>query len=169
MPMIKHDLAGLVRGAAEAAQASGELEGVALPEIRIERPKSLELGDYSTPVAMELRRALGGDPLAIAEKIVRHFPSVESVEAPSVARPGFINFRLRDSWLTAQVEMILQQGEAFGNQSWGDGRPVQVEFVSANPTGPLHVGNGRGAALGSTLATVLEAAGYRVEREYYVN
>ena len=167
--MIKHDLAGLVRNAAEAAQASGDLEGVALPEIRIERPKMIELGDYSTPVAMELRRAVGGDPLAIAEKIVRHFPAVESIESPSVARPGFINFRLRDSWLAAQIETILEQGDGFGNQTWGDGRSVQVEFVSANPTGPLHVGNGRGAALGSTLANVLEAAGFKVEREYYVN
>ncbi|HTE84531.1 MAG TPA: arginine--tRNA ligase [Dehalococcoidia bacterium] len=167
--MIKHDLAGLVRTAAEAAQACGDLASVALPEIRIERPKTLDLGDYSTPVAMELRRTVGGDPLAIAEKIVRHFPSIASIESPSVARPGFINFRLRDSWLTAQVETILEQGQGFGNQSWGEGRSVQVEFVSANPTGPLHVGNGRGAALGSTLATVLEAAGFRVEREYYVN
>jgi arginyl-tRNA synthetase len=167
--MIKHDLAGLVRTAAEAAQASGDLEPVALPAIRIERPKSLELGDYSTPVAMELRRAVGGDPLAIAETIVRHFPAVDAIDIPSVARPGFINFRLRDNWLTSQVETILEQGEGFGNQSWGQGHSVQVEFVSANPTGPLHVGNGRGAAIGSTLATVLESAGYRVEREYYVN
>jgi arginyl-tRNA synthetase len=167
--MIKHDLAGLVRAAAEAAQASGDLEPVALPEIRIERPKSLELGDYSTPVAMELRRAVGGDPLGIAETIVRHFPSIDAVSAPTVVRPGFINFRLKDSWLTSQVETILEQGEGFGNQPLGQGRTVQVEFVSANPTGPLHVGNGRGAALGSTLANVLEAAGYTVEREYYVN
>jgi arginyl-tRNA synthetase len=167
--MIKHDLAGLVRDAAEAAQASGDLESVALPEIRIERPKTLELGDYSTPVAMELRRTVGGDPLIIAEKIVRHIPEVEAIESPSVARPGFINFRLRDQWLAAQVEAVLEQGEAFGNQSWGAGLPVQIEFVSANPTGPLHVGNGRGAAIGSTLANVLEAAGFSVEREYYVN
>lgn len=167
--MIKHDLAGCVRQAAEAAQASGELEAAVLPEIRIERPKTLELGDYSTPVAMELRRTVGGNPLTIAEKIVRHFPALDAIEAPSVARPGFINFRLRDGWLAEQVETILAQGETFGDQDLGEGRPVQIEFVSANPTGPLHVGNGRGAALGSTLANILEAAGFRVEREYYVN
>jgi arginyl-tRNA synthetase len=167
--MIKHDLAGLVRSAAEAAQASGDLAEAALPEIRIERPKTLELGDYSTPVAMELRRTVGGDPFAIAEKIIRHMALVEAIESPSVARPGFINFRLRDEWLSAQVDVILEQGEAFGSQSWGAGQSVQVEFVSANPTGPLHVGNGRGAAIGSTLANVLEACGFRVEREYYVN
>jgi Arginyl-tRNA synthetase len=86
--MIKHDLAGLVRSAAEAAQASGDLERVALPEIRIERPKTVDLGDYSTPVAMELRRAVGGDPLAIAEKIVRHFPSIEAVDPPALRGPG---------------------------------------------------------------------------------
>ena len=167
--MIKHELAGLIRTATEAAQASGALEAVALPEIRIERPKTLELGDYASPVAMELRRTVGGNPLAIAETIVRHLPSLEAIEAPSIAQPGFINFRLRDTWLAEQVEVILRESEHFGNQSWGDGRSVQVEFVSANPTGPLHVGNGRGAALGSTLANALEAAGYRVEREYYVN
>jgi len=167
--MIKHELAGLIRTATEAAQASGELESVALPEIRIERPKTLDLGDYASPVAMELRRTVGGNPLAIAEKIVRHFPSLDAIEAPSVAQPGFINFRLRDGWLADQVEVILREGGRFGNQGWGDGRSVQVEFVSANPTGPLHVGNGRGAALGSTLANALEAVGYRVEREYYVN
>jgi arginyl-tRNA synthetase len=169
MAMIKHELAGIIRHAAEAAQASGELETVALPEIRVERPKTLELGDYSTPLAMELRRTVGGNPLAIAEKIVRHLPALDAIESPSVARPGFINFRLRDEWLDEQVELILAEGEAFGSQTWGEGRPVQIEFVSANPTGPLHVGNGRGAALGSTLANVLEAVGYRVEREYYVN
>jgi arginyl-tRNA synthetase len=167
--MIKHELAGLIRTATEAAQASGDLEAVALPEIRIERPKTLEQGDYASPVAMELRRTVGGNPLAIAETIVRHLPLLDAIEAPSIAQPGFINFRLRDAWLAQQVEVILRDGERFGNQSWGDGRSVQVEFVSANPTGPLHVGNGRGAALGSTLANALEAAGYRVEREYYVN
>src|ERR1700730_3762353 len=136
--MIKDDLAGLVRSAAEAAKASGDLEGVALPEIRIERPKTIELGDYSTPVAMELRRAVGGDPLAIAEKIVRHIPSIDAIESPSVARPGLINFRLRDRWLASQVDEILQLADQYGNHSWGEGRRVQVEFVSANPTGPLH-------------------------------
>jgi arginyl-tRNA synthetase len=167
--MIKHELAGIIRQAAEAAQSSGELEAVALPEIRVERPKTIELGDYSTPVAMELRRTVGGNPLAIAEKIVRYLPALDAIESPSVARPGFINFRLRDDWLDEQVELILELGESFGSQTWGEGRPVQIEFVSANPTGPLHVGNGRGAALGSTIANVLEAVGYRVEREYYVN
>ncbi len=167
--MIKHDLAGLVRDAAAAAQSSGDLAGVALPEVRIERPKSIELGDYSTPVAMELRRTVGGDPFTIAETILRYFPTIEAVESPSIARPGFINFRLRDSWLAAQVDEVIRQGEQFGHQNFGEGRPLQVEFVSANPTGPLHVGNGRGAALGSTMANVLEAAGFHVEREYYVN
>jgi arginyl-tRNA synthetase len=167
--MIKHELEGLVRRAAESAQAAGDLQPVALPEIRIERPKLAELGDYSTPVAMELRRTVGGNPLTIAETIARHLPPTSAIEPVSVARPGFINFRLRDRWLQDQVDAILREGEAFGNQNLGEGKPVQIEFVSANPTGPVHVGNSRGATIGSTLANVLEAAGYRVEREYYVN
>ncbi|HVC31440.1 MAG TPA: arginine--tRNA ligase, partial [Steroidobacteraceae bacterium] len=167
--MIKHDLEGMVRQAAESAQAAGDLQPVALPEIRIERPKLAELGDYSTPVAMELRRTVGGNPLSIAETIVRHLPHASSIEPASVAKPGFINFRLRESWLNDQVDAILREGETYGSQRWGEGRSVQVEFVSVNPTGPLHVGHARGAVLGSTLANVLDVVGYRVEREYYVN
>lgn len=167
--MIRQDLAQLVRVAVERAQAEGDLQPVALPEVRIERPKSLELGDYSTPIAMELRRTIGGNPLAIAQAIVRHLPPLEAINPPIIAGPGFINFSLRDSWLAEQVEKVLSAAEDFGRQSFGQGQPLQVEFVSANPTGPVHVGNGRGAAVGSTLANVLEAVGYQVEREYYVN
>ena len=167
--MIKDDLAALVRQAIEAAQAAGDLQPAALPDVRIERPKMAELGDYSTPIALELRRSLGGNPLAIAETIVHYLPEMAAIETPTVANPGFINFRLRESWLAQQVEAMLREGRSFADQHWGAGRPVQVEFVSANPTGPLHVGNGRGAALGSTLANVLEAVGFKVEREYYVN
>ncbi len=109
------------------------------------------------------------NPLTIANEIVDRIASASEIDNITVAPPGFINFTLKSDWLTSQVELILKTGNAYGNIDLGrDGR-VQVEFVSVNPTGPLHVGHGRGAILGSTLANVLTAAGYRVETEYYIN
>jgi arginyl-tRNA synthetase len=108
-------------------------------------------------------------PLAIAEILVGHLPRTEEVERVSVAAPGFINFALADRWLAGQVDTIVDAGLAYGNLDLGKGTRVQVEFVSVNPTGAMHVGHGRGAVLGSVLASVLSAAGYSVETEYYVN
>ena len=95
--------------------------------------------------------------------------SALEIASITVAPPGFINFTLKDKWLTGQVKTILQERDAYGNVPLGQGKRVQIEFVSVNPTGPLHVGHGRGAILGSTLANALTAAGYTVEKEYYVN
>jgi arginyl-tRNA synthetase len=108
-------------------------------------------------------------PLAIAEKISKHIVPPPQVHKIWIAPPGFINFTLREDWLSTEVKSILAAGESFGDIELGKGTRVQVEFVSVNPTGPLHVGHGRGAVLGSTLANVLTAAGYAVEREYYIN
>ena len=108
-------------------------------------------------------------PLAIAEEICRHIVPPPQVDRILVAPPGFINFTLREDWLSTEVESILTAGETYGDVELGKGSRVQVEFVSVNPTGPLHVGHGRGAVLGSTLANVLAAAGYTVQREYYIN
>ncbi len=108
-------------------------------------------------------------PLAIAEEICRHIVPPPQVDKIRVARPGFINFTLREDWLSTEVESILTAGETYGDVELSKGSRVQVEFVSVNPTGPLHVGHGRGAVLGSTLANVLAAAGYTVQREYYIN
>jgi len=105
----------------------------------------------------------------IAQEIAGCIAQSDEIESVNVAAPGFINFTLKSDWLTQQVDAILKQGDTYGNVELGQGRRVQIEFVSANPTGPLHVGNGRGAILGSTLANILTSAGYNVEKEYYIN
>jgi arginyl-tRNA synthetase len=107
--------------------------------------------------------------MVIANELVALLSTTEEIESAVVAPPGFINFTLKNTWLNQQVDRILKEGEFFGNNDMGQGKKVQVEFVSINPTGPLHVGHGRGAILGSTLVNILSASGYNVEREYYFN
>ncbi len=166
---LKRKLIRLLEQAAIQAQEKGLIPHVALPEALLEHPQNPEHGDYASPVALKLGRAARVNPLGIAEAIVGFLPSIEEVEKVWAAAPGFINFKLKKEWLKGQVEEILKEGELYGNLTLGQGTKVQVEFVSVNPTGPLHVGHGRGAVLGSTLANVLSAAGYKVEREYYIN
>jgi arginyl-tRNA synthetase len=108
-------------------------------------------------------------PMAVAEKVSEHIVPPPQVDKLWVAPPGFINFTLREDWLSREVESVLAAGESYGDIELGKGNRVQLEFVSVNPTGPLHVGHGRGAVLGSTLANVLIASGYAVEKEYYIN
>jgi len=155
--------------AASKAQELGKLPEVALPEITIEHPQNPEHGDYASSLPLKLARSTGVNPLAIAEEVVGLIATSPEVSRVSVAPPGFINFTLSSSWLTAQVDSVLEAGDSYGNIDLGQGGRVQIEFVSVNPTGPLHVGHGRGAILGSTLANALAAAGYRVEKEYYIN
>jgi arginyl-tRNA synthetase len=158
-----------VAAAAREARDRDELPAVALPDVAIERPQRPEHGDYATSLALRLARSARANPLTLAEALARRLPASQVVGEVSVAAPGFVNFRLSESWLARQVDAVLAAGDGFGDVDMGGGQRVQVEFVSANPTGPLHIGNGRGAAIGATLASVLEAAGYRVEREYYFN
>lgn len=167
--MIRDDLAQLIETAARSAMDAGELPQVVLPELVIERPAKREHGDYSTNLAMRMARATKLPPAKIAESIVSRIPAGGAIAEVAIMQPGFINFRLAEPWLAQQVDQITAAGATFGNIGLGGGRRVQVEFVSANPTGPLTAGNGRGAAIGSVLASVLEAAGYAVEREYLVN
>jgi arginyl-tRNA synthetase len=169
--MIRDEIATMVQGAAQAAMDAGELPSVVLPEIVIERPARPEHGDYATNLPLRLVRAVGGKakPLEIAGAIAARMPASDALAAVEPAPPGFINFRLDEAWLARQVDAIVEAGERFGDVPLGDGKRVQVEFVSANPTGPLTAGNGRGAAIGSVLASVLEAAGFDVQREYLVN
>ena len=155
--------------AVRAAIAAGELPDVALPEAGIERPKDPSKGDFASTLPLRLARSAMKPPLEIANAIVAHLPADSVVQPPEVAPPGFINFRLSTEFLQRQVEQIIALGPQYADLQIGAGKKAQVEFVSANPTGPLHVGNGRGAAIGDALASVLGAAGYRVEREYYVN
>ncbi|MCI0883651.1 MAG: arginine--tRNA ligase, partial [Chloroflexi bacterium] len=170
--MIKNEIGQLVQAAVRKAQEAGDLPAAAIPDAPIERPQRPEHGDYSTGLAMRMARAAQMSPLDIAKTIAKHIDDESqngAFAAIEVAPPGFINFRLSKAWLAAQVATILAAGPEFGNISLGAGTKVQVEFVSANPVGPIHVGNGRGLALGDTLARALAAAGFEVEREYLVN
>ncbi len=162
-------ISDLVKQALQAAQSSGDLPQAGEVEVAIEKPKQAEHGDFSSSVALSLARVMRMAPVTIAEQIASHTPSSTLVNKVSAAAPGFVNFTLSDTWLVDQIERILSEGEAYGNTTDGQGIKVQVEFVSVNPTGPLHVGHARGAVLGSGIANVLEAAGYEVQREYYVN
>jgi len=167
--MIRRRLTELLAKAAKKAQKSGKLPSVVLPEVNIEHPQNPEHGDYASSLPLKLARTTGVSPMAIAEELVGLIAGSPEVSRITVAPPGFINFTLSSDWLTARVASILQAGDAYGNIDLGRGSRVQIEFVSVNPTGPLHVGHGRGAILGSTLANVLGVAGYKVEKEYYIN
>ena len=167
--MIRHEIAALVREALTSAQRKGTLADAPSPDIVIERPQRPEHGDYATSAPLRLARAAKAAPLDIARAIAAEMPAHPAIEAVEVAPPGFINFRLAPAWLTAQANAIANTGDAYGNIKSGPPRRIQVEFVSANPTGPLHVGNGRWATIGSTLANALRAAGHEVATEYYVN
>lgn len=167
--MVRRKIISLLGEAVAEAQRQGLAPQVALPELMLERPQNAGHGDYASNFPMKLARVARASPMSLAEKIVpliRPIPELEKVEA---ARPGFINFTLRSDWLAGQVDVIRAAPERFGSVDLGRGRRVQIEFVSVNPTGPLHVGHGRGAIMGDTLANILAAAGYRVEKEYYVN
>lgn len=147
--------------------------GVVAPEttaaIELERPKQTQHGDYATNLALQLAKPLRRNPREIAHALLESLPVSRYVTRSEIAGAGFINFFLDPALKRQTVTHILRQGEAYGRSELGRGQRVQVEFVSANPTGPLHVGHGRGAAFGASLANVMEAAGYTVSREYYVN
>jgi len=170
--MIKQELARCLQQAVTEAQRKGDLAPAALPEVLevlIEHPQNPEHGDFASGLPLKLARTMRMPPMAIAEKISEHIVPPPQIDRLWVAPPGFINFTLREDWLSTLVEPILAAGESYGNIDLGKGKRVQVEFVSVNPTGPLHVGHGRGAVLGSTLANVFTASGYAVEKEYYIN
>src|SRR5208283_2686537 len=167
--MLRERLIDLLTESAKKAQKEGKLPAVELPEITIERPQNAEHGDYSSNFPLKLARTALANPMTIAQELVALLPEAEEIESAVAAPPGFINFTLRDKWLNRQVDRILQDGESFGNNNIGRGKKVQVEFVSVNPTGPMHIAHGRGAILGSTLSNILGASGYRVEKEYYFN
>ncbi|MGE0570489.1 MAG: arginine--tRNA ligase [Dehalococcoidia bacterium] len=166
---IRPHLSNLVAEAVETAVRTGDLPDVAIPGAGIERPKDLTNGDYASTLPMRLARAAMMPPLDVARAIVKHLPADDVIDPVEVAPPGFLNFRLAASYLQAQVDAVVSRGGSYADLTLGTGKKAQVEFVSANPTGPLHVGNGRGAAIGDSLASALAAAGYEVEREYYVN
>jgi len=167
--LVRDEIAALIREGIVKAQSAGDLPAFDVSEIPIERPKASAHGDYSTGIAMGLARAASGKPIEVAQRIVKHLPAASMVGKVEAVAPGYINFTLSDAWLASQVEAVLAQGEAWGSVDVGHGLRTQVEFVSANPTGPLTVGSARNAAIGDALANILQAAGCNVEREYYVN
>jgi len=173
--MIRDQIRRIVTDAIASAQSAGHLPSIEFPPIEIQRPNQPEHGDYSSNVALlassAIRKASGqkANPRQIAQSIVEHIETGELVGGVELAGPGFINFRLHESWLQQNVLSVIEQGAGFGAIDRGNGQRWQVEYVSANPTGPLHYGGGRNAVLGDTLANVLEAAGYEVQREFYVN
>ena len=158
-----------VQRAVDEARSGGVLRLETLPDIAVEHPSNPENGDFATSLPLRLARATRISPMKIAEDLVRFVSPGQEVDQVWAAAPGFINFRLRDEWLVQHVETIREAGKAYGNLEVGSGQRVIVEFVSVNPTGPVHVGHTRGAVLGSSLARVLEAAGYSLTREYYIN
>jgi arginyl-tRNA synthetase len=167
--LFRDQVAALIAAGMQAAQEGGALPAFEIPEIVVERPRQTEHGDYASPVCFQLARVARMAPREIAARVVERMPSALFVGQAGVAGPGYINLMLDTSWLTAQVEMILDAGAHWSDVDIGRGRRVQVEFVSANPTGPIHVGATRNAVIGDALANVLTAAGFEVEREYYVN
>jgi arginyl-tRNA synthetase len=168
---VQRDLAGLFRAALARAAASGalDLDPDALPEPELERPRLPEHGDWATNVALVLAKAAKAPPRAVAEAMVAHLELPDWVAGVEVAGPGFVNVRLDRRWFADLLRRIQAEGEAFGTVDLGHGERVNVEFISANPTGPLHVGNARLAPMGDALANLLAATGHKVEREYYFN
>lgn len=141
-----------------------------IPEIKIEIPKDKSNGDYSTNIAMVLTKIAKRNPREIAQAIVDNLDTTKAkVEKVAIAGPGFINFYLDNSYLTAIISEAMDKGDKFGHTEEANGKSILVEYVSANPTGDLHIGHARNAAVGDTLSNILEAAGYQVTREYYIN
>jgi arginyl-tRNA synthetase len=137
--------------------------------ISLERPKQAQHGDFSCPAAMQISRALKRDPREVAQELIAALPASDWLERAEIAGPGFINLRVRPAAKQHIVKTISAEGDRYGRSSRGQGQRVMVEFVSANPTGPLHVGHGRQAALGDAIAALLESQGWRVTREFYYN
>ena len=170
MGMIRDKLAKSIERALIEARDSGELSFEQLPEIALEPPKSKAFGDFTTNLAMVLASEVHKAPREVAEKIVAKLKTGDGlIEKAEVAGAGFINFTLKPDWLYDILRQIGSQGEKFGTSDVGKGTKVQVEFVSANPNGPITVAHGRGGTIGDVLASILQALNYDVTRESYIN
>lgn len=179
--MIRNLIHDIIAKSVAALQDAGELPATELPAFDVEHPQIAAHGDYATSVALKYAAALRTagtktNPLELAEKIAAHIretvelvPAYHLIADVGVAKPGFINLHLRPEWLLSQASEVIAAGNNFGATQTGSGRKINLEFVSANPTGPVTIGNGRGAFIGDALATVMSAAGYQVTREYYFN
>ena len=167
--LTKDHIAHITQQALTTAQRESALPDVPIDAIPIERPQNPDHGDFATSLPLKLARPMRMPPLRIADAIATRIPPGDMLATATVAPPGFINFALQRNWLLNQVDAVRAAGPAFGDIPLGNDQPVQIEFVSANPVGPLHIAHARGGVLGSALANILQAAGYRVTREYYFN
>lgn len=165
---IKEILAGAIKKAALTAIEKGTVKEGELPEVLLEVPPQKEFGDFASNFAMQSARSLKCNPRIVAQAVIDNLDCAY-VDRTEIAGPGFINFYLKDNWLSDMLANIVKAGENYGNLTAPTKEKIQLEYVSANPTGPLHVGHGRGAAVGSSLANLMKAAGYDVTREYYIN
>ena len=166
---MKHTIQKLVEAALDQLIENNVLPDDISVEVQIERARDAKHGDFACNVAMMLAKVAKTSPRQLAEEIIKALPGHEEVQKVEIAGPGFINFYLTADSAFAVIKQVHQQAEDFGRHQRSENNKVQIEFVSANPTGPLHVGHGRGAAYGDALANLLAAAGYNVHREYYVN
>lgn len=165
---IKEILAGAIKKAALTAIEKGTVKEGELPEVLLEVPPQKEFGDFASNFAMQSARSLKCNPRIVAQAVIDNLDCAY-VDRAEIAGPGFINFYLKDNWLSDMFANIVKAGENYGNLTAPTNEKIQLEYVSANPTGPLHVGHGRGAAVGSSLANLMKTAGYDVTREYYIN
>ncbi|PID05308.1 MULTISPECIES: arginine--tRNA ligase [unclassified Sporosarcina] len=164
---IQHEIKEALHQAIEKAQL---VEGADIPEIKLESPRSKENGDYAANIAMQLTKLAKKPPRAIAESILENLDTTNTaIDSIEIAGPGFLNIRLKTDSLGDIVKSVLDQGADYGRSDSGQQQKIQVEFVSANPTGDLHLGHARGASLGDSLCNILDKAGYDVAREYYIN
>ncbi len=166
---MKDTVIDLLTQAVEALHAQGVVDESAVQLIGVERTKDPAHGDFSSNLAMRLAQQMHTNPRELAEKIRTNLPQSDTLDKADIAGPGFINFYLKKTAYWSLIDEIRQQGVHFGNSEIGNGQRIMLEFVSTNPTGPLHVGHGRGAAYGDALARVLQAIGYETHSEYYVN
>ncbi|MEC9309058.1 MAG: arginine--tRNA ligase [Chloroflexota bacterium] len=167
--LIRDRISELVESGMNELRKEGLVKLATTPEIIIERPSNQEHGDFATNLPLRLSRSTNLKPMELAQKLADKIPVESSIDRVEAAHPGFVNFYLSDSWVQTQVDVVRHLGASYGNLDVGNDREMMVEFVSVNPTGPVHVGHARGAVLGSALANILTAAGYSVTREYYVN
>ena len=159
----------LLENALNKAQDSKILPKIKIDNIIVEKPRNKSFGNWSSNIAMILAKELKKSPADIAKIIHQNIEKNEEIETIDIVNPGFINFTLSESFRSNLIEQILTEKDSFGSNVNGNGKKIQLEFVSVNPTGPVHVGHARGAIVGSCIANILTFSGYDVTKEYYVN
>ncbi|MED5450323.1 MAG: arginine--tRNA ligase, partial [Chloroflexota bacterium] len=169
MTTIPEILSDSIKKAFELAQKNNLIADADPGDTAVERPQNPEHGDYASSIPLKLAKPLKKNPMEIANILAQYLKKDEILDDVVVANPGFLNFVLSGKWLQNQVDQILSKPESYGITNVGNGKKFQVEYISANPTGRLHVAHARGAVIGSTLANVLKSAGFAVEQEYYLN